>query len=696
MKTIAFLLIILLCSGLAAEEGYGDLLSISFKNGDPVGKDVETGIADAKSLTTEFSGLQTIQVRKPEEFPSVLRSNQRLALFVEDKLLPEHGTNLILEGALISKPDSNEQGSPSVEILFNKKAILKSFFGGDKLSVLSIIPSSCIEEHGNILEIRNTGIQSFYFERLNLKIFNKSKYETCKVREEDTVKHEKLADVAGKCLGDACRRKSMCGFVQLHLIYRFNEGCGSADFTNMLSEKYFFDPVSGEPLDSYFAALRLKQLYEGNPIPLPSNLILKNKDSFISRDTTSWQAVSNSDGIVTVHITALYEDRGQEAELALPVPWTGKTKLVIIKGIIPEKLANSYPGIEKISVETKEIDISNGIYEDNIPLDRAVTLRLVRNGMKDETERTILCRPIVPKRNKGAFIKGIASVSNKRNDTGSDIRNSVRKKGMTSEMFGSSCSLKISDSTKGTVDGTKNIVPFDKWSDFVEISYPEGKSYPSEGVNLLFSNVPNNYREFSFWVYPQSLSPIKRITLQFYIENNKGYYFLAADLKPDEWQRVSLPSDRVKLPSYGKIYIVGDPKLPEYAKGNKVSFEFNGFCTVGDEHPENGKSGLRKFRVAGTGKEKTFVFIGWADSYFEYRQIFKAPAEIESISEISGYKGLKYVYKRDAQILGISGKFPEDGRSISEQYKKLLTSEELNLIEKQKLSLMIISACFEK
>jgi len=89
-----------------------------------------------------------------------------------------------------------------------------------------------------------------------------------------------------------------------------------------------------------------------------------------------------------------------------------------------------------------------------------------------------------------------------------------------------------------------------------------------------------------------------------------------------------------------------------------VSFELNGFCVVGDSHPQHGKTGLKSSRVVVDKKETRCILAGEPGKYFEYRHRFSEPVEIESISELSGYGKLKYVYKKEAQILEIGGNFP--------------------------------------
>jgi hypothetical protein len=191
---------------------------------------------------------------------------------------------------------------------------------------------------------------------------------------------------------------------------------------------------------------------------------------------------------------------------------------------------------------------------------------------------------------------------------------------------------------------------------------------------------------------------------------------MALDLEPDKWQRVILPSKTVKLPPSGRICVVGDPKLPEYKDGAKVSFEFNGFCVVGDKHPKFGIRGLKSARIAGTDKEKIFVFCGEPEKYFEYRYQFKRPVEIDSLTELSADRKINCVYKKDAQILEVSGYFPllkpfevadddidytpeekmgftpdpENSYSLSAEARKVLVPGELNEFENEKSAIIVV------
>ncbi len=57
-------------------------------------------------------------------------------------------------------------------------------------------------------------------------------------------------------------------------------------------------------------------------------------------------------------------------------------------------------------------------------------------------------------------------------------------------------------------------------------------------------------------------------------------------------------------------------------------------------------------------KETRFILTGEPGKYFEYRHRFAEPVELEAVSELSGVKTLKYVYKKEAQLLEVFGYFP--------------------------------------
>ncbi|MFZ2656397.1 MAG: hypothetical protein WAX69_15810, partial [Victivallales bacterium] len=66
----------------------------------------ELGTSGDAAPADNLSGSSTIQVRKVEDFPQVLLQGQRVALFLDDGLLPELGSHLVLESLLTSKAES--------------------------------------------------------------------------------------------------------------------------------------------------------------------------------------------------------------------------------------------------------------------------------------------------------------------------------------------------------------------------------------------------------------------------------------------------------------------------------------------------------------------------------------------------------------------------------------------------------------
>ena len=554
---------------------------------------------DSPLVEGEFSVLvgsgDTVQARDRKSFPQNLQPGQRIAVFLNDIPLDKH---MLLETVIAVNPDRFGMKSPAFEISYNEKLLCRNVLEQRATPVSVFIPCPFSEKGGNILQIRNVGTHAFAFNYIKLtewKFPNAEKIDNSNDLSDEVMAILGKVDDMGK--SDAVFQKKLLSGIPYDITAYLKDGGEFFPFDKFINNKCFYDSVSREPLITFFSASRSAKLFEGSPSIVPCNLVLNNKDRPLI--FANCIGVLNSEDVMTAQICSKV-DYKDELRFILPVPWSGKTKYIITSGFIPEKLSKSYPDTEAIKSEEKVVDIADGIFDINLSLKKCATIRL----MKEEAKNLLGSNSSSnDKKGRAVFKKGILAVETKRDDLGALVRTPTRKIDMETTILGGSYLFKKIEATKAKINTVENVVPWDSKSDSLEISYPNNKYIPCEGANISYAKSPSNYKEFSFWVYPRSSSPVKKTTLQFYLENDKGCQFLAVDLKPDEWQRIILAPEKIKLPSTGKICIVGDPKLPEYAKGNKVTFEFNGFCTVGDEHPEKGKTGLQKSRVAGADRK---------------------------------------------------------------------------------------------
>ncbi len=423
---------------------------------------------------------------------------------------------------------------------------------------------------------------------------------------------------------------------------------------------------------------------------------------------TTAAAFRRLDGTVVLLVVSRTGEK-ESLRLQVPVAFSGNCKMMIIDGFIPERLSKLHPRQPVMRTSTEKGDISGGIYERRIDVEGFAAIVLSTGGKFPSLD--------IPYEQwqAPAFRKGVLKADSRRENF-AQLRIPVRGGTGAGTSNWVNCKHSSIDATKADVGKIKSIVPYEKKSDFMEICYPDGKMLVPDGVVLFWGKIPENYTEFSFWVYPRvsglKVKPPKIITLQAYIEDSEARrHFLALDLDLDRWQRASLSSKSVKLASSGRICIVGNPKLPEYKDGAKVSFELNGFCVVGDNHPQHGKSGLKSSRAVFDKKEARFILSGEPEKYFEYRHQFVEPVELESVSELSAYDNLKYVYKKESQILEISGRFPRlkntksdslDEKaaekdlsfSLSQEARKCCENVEISKYDDGRLSILVLKALF--
>ena len=455
---------------------------------------------------------------------------------------------------------------------------------------------------------------------------------------------------------------------------------GTSIFLKKVTDsRRFFDPVTRKPTLPYYALKRISTFFEGTPQKLNCNVIpLVNNDILTE---AYWATVKNNDNMVSILIAAL-PGINREAKVVCPVPFTGEVNCEIMTGFIPdnEKNKKQFPGVPALKLKTSTINIPatkstdslKGIFEKKVFLPEFMLIRLTKKNAI-----TLKCKKIssIPKR-RVQFKKGVLQVVKNRPSRDS-VRTTIRYT-MGKVLCHNHCYKGKTNvnASRGSVGKTNNVVPWSKTSEVIEIQYPEGLDPDNEGASLSIGNGPKKCDMISFWVYPRSQNSIRKIPLRLYFPNQGKNHFFAVDLKPDMWQRVILPLQGIKPPYFEKICIVGDPKSPEYKKGNKITFEFNGFFVVGSEHLKYGKASSVKSRIIDKNNAKTLILSGESEKYFEYRYAFPEPVEFKKVSALSKIKGIELVWLNDAQILEIKGRFPGKEYKVAEKLMKLLTAKE--------------------
>lgn len=670
----------------------------------------------SKFKTTEKRGA-TVQVKREEDFPQKVNAGQRLAVFL-DNINPKDHLSL----KLFTKIGNQIEYSsiPAMELRYNGNIFYRMLqCRGRDLNL--IIPASWYEKGLNILEIRNLGLSPIEFKGIEIR-----KYLFPARKNVESKKKPSNHDIPGRMLNlvsstaktaeaNSILREKAARFLPYKMIQYQNGFDRNFPLGIIARQKQFFDPFTGKPILAYYALKTISPLFEGNPAKILSDLFPVTQRENLNN--TVWSSVKNNPYTVTCGISASPEDQGKYMKLLLPIPWTGETEMEIIRGILPGDSKINTQWLSSQTSEKEKITIHSGVFKKKLRVKDFCLIRLVKAGEKPpkaiQFPQKYTKKPI--KLNKAAF-----SINSKRPDPQA-LRNPLLE--IKSEYQPKNPSLNyqtgITPATKGNIGKIKDVAPWDSKSVKIEISYPDGKSFDEEWAAINLKPWPEKFDYFSFWVYPTSSNrKTNKVTLLIYFQDkstnskDKKYKFQAVNLKTGLWQRVTLPNENCLFKK--NFRIVGHPKLPEYKNGGKVSFEFNGFCTVGIEHPQYGKSGLESIRSL-SGKEnilipatnktpektiemqvKKLILTGFPEKYFEYRYAFPEPVKFHKISALSKIKGIELIWHQDAQILEIKGKFPGKDYQVSETLTNLLTAKEKAGVRSEKAIPIGIKLLYEK
>jgi hypothetical protein len=657
--------------------------------------------ADSELIKEEFSKLEntekTIQVKKKEDFPQKLNGNQRIAVFI-DEIKPN--SDLFLEIKTVISKNADYESIPSIELRYNGNSFYKGKQSWNAKHLKLYIPHSWNEEAMNVLEIRNLGSTPIAFDALAIKRYSLF------IEKEEKLNAELPSNIASSAANTASynsilRDKATC-FLPLKIIKYLSEKGKFFSIQEFSGLKDFYDPYTGKPILAYHAISSVAPLFIDQPEIMLSDLIPTAQNDVLYG--TCWIAVKNSDNMVTVAVAATPDDKGKSAEIIMPVPWTGKTQVEEIWGILPDNINHNSRWMGRRYNVIKETEIYSKVFRKKFSLNELRIFRLLKSGEK--FPRPLKLNEKASNWTTPRFNRSAIEVTKTHPSFKTLITSLVDLKKASSPFNNLTEKYKVSmiPVTKGDISKIEKVAPWDSKSIEVEISYPEEKGYDEEWTEINFSKLPDKCDQLSFWVYPKSGNPrIRRISLLMYFKDKKErkYNFLAASLKIGEWQRITLAEDNIK--SINGFRVVGNPRLPEYKNKNKVSFEFNGFIGIDTKS----ESGLLADRVisgkesnpdnpkAAMQKTKTFILIGKPDSYFEYRYAFEEPIEYKALSSLAKTKDLKLSLRKDAQIFEVKGDFPNKELEIPDKFKKMLTARELKAIEEKGLVPIGIKLTYE-
>lgn len=679
-----------------AQKGPHSIFQIGKFNAVPEISEDETE-KDKFSVLPQSQSGKTIQVKAKKHLPQRIIPGQRIALFINlitGKPIPKDN-NLVFTISLIS--DVSWKNKTPITVLFNEHPVWKAFCRKNPQKISVIIPANYIEKDSNIIQIRNEGINFVAIDALKLEkqtnfgseVFAPDAISTDDAginnvfnKEAEHILTQIKSDIHSLApLGQKFQKK-LTTLIPYSIAKYFQTGGNLLDFKDFSKNKDFFDPVSGKPKTIPWEPIkRLAPLFDGTPEKIVYNLLPVARDDFLKWG--SWYAVKNTEDVVTILCsTRSATECGKEVKIILPLDWkkendkTVKVELKIVNGFSGESPETIIKPLEE---KTETINIDNGIFEYNFKITRCTVIRLVRKDAK-------IPAPLkLPYKVKVKSKLPIRLTATEKRIPNNYISTPIRNAGIIMIQGGNYIG-KIIDTSRGEINGAKNVAPLNPKSSFVEISYPNGKTLASEGALMHFGNGPEYIDQLSFWVYPKTKKKLKKVTLKFYFnfpipKKNKQIY--KCSLKPEIWQRVVVPFNGKESPIWGSICILGDSKLPEFKKGNKVSFEFNGFSVLQKANNLFYSKVIKEKSKSGKVLSTTVLFFGRPGKSGVCRQSFGYPVEFKKMKLLAKLpKGKKpeLTYNKDAQILEIKYKFPDEYFSISENIMKLLTLKEKALI----------------
>lgn len=705
--------------GFAIEKSHGkfDLNNFLFQIGANNGK---PALAEEGLNREEFKILEsmipTVKIRKKGDFPQRIQPGQRFALFFDQELPLKE--SFIINFSISHKKESEHTSSPIIEVKYNSHVLFRQRIVENNHLTKDLkifIPWRYNEKGRNVLEIKNLGMEIAAFDFFEIKPFSPFQEKTSDFREEVPKSIRSLAqDVANFAeKNQVLWEKSPRFLIHQILEYLNKRNTPIFPITKFAELKDFYDPFTGKPILAYHALKKIKYFFEGANIK--GNHYFQKKivcNIFPGSDKTSLSsnaiisATRNNENSITVGFLPSASDISQKMKIILPIPWEGQTDVKILTGILPEGYRLNTPWLKPQNKKEFETNIFGNLFSEHFTPNGFTIIRL--NKRSRESSLASISLPAKPKNWKIPVFKSkIIKLSLSRPNPISLRKEYVKihKDSRPLECISGCFNTSIIPATKGTIGKIDNVSPWDSESYEIKYNFAEENQYNEPWVKLNISPLGKD-GYLSFWVFPKSSNKkIKKVSFPLYFKDKKEdeFCFASRKLNTNQWQRVVLPGINTKNDF---IRLLGNSKLPEFRGGETVTFEINGLANISYEKNPDVKSVRiismpeieNKSNEIYEGKlfSKTLVMLGERNKYFEYRYPFSETVDFKKVSALSKIKDIELIWRKDAQVLEVKGKFPEKDYQISEKLLSQLTNKEQKAIKEGKLTPIGIKLLYEQ
>jgi hypothetical protein len=421
------------------------ILGVSVDDMPPVKFGVFNGIPKyntAPFASDEFSKLSslrsTIPVRKIEDWPQTLQSNQRIAMFLDDLIPQNYRGHMKLLLGVVGTEKYTPDYQQSIEVLINGKRLYNSYLLQRKHLLEIVIPKDTLQPYDNVLQIRNTGKAVLAFDAAELqpvnkvggplflltdekskipadlrKLFSKKNPqnpEFCTL--SSTLEEKQLLPVIESFdpektyigVYSALGSEHMGNDFQKHYLRQTGReivdwiagGGAGVKIKSIMTGGRLYDSVFGVEYPAVSALRQTAKLFEGNPRKLPSQIYPKNGENpglFLS-----CAASYNAPGIATIVVAKRFPIP-DETELIALIPWNGETEITIERGFLNEK--SPFAGFAtKLETETMTVSLANNIFRYSSVFPELTILRLVQKRAAPLKTNDTAYRPGPPQKVK--------------------------------------------------------------------------------------------------------------------------------------------------------------------------------------------------------------------------------------------------------------------------------------------------------